>query len=1187
MARLELSFLGPLQVKLDGQLVSSFEADKVRALLAFLAVESERPHRRELLATLFWPGWPDTSARTSLRNALSNLRKAIGDETARPPFLLITRETIQFNPKSDYSLDTFELEFVSKDSHATADQLQSALDCYRGDFLEGFTLKDCPAFDDWFLVVREQLQAHASTLLSCLGELYEIEKQYDKAIGCFRKRLTLEPWQEEAYRQLMRLLSLNGQRSAALAQYEACKRNLKSELGVEPSVETVKLYESIRDSTSFEPNPSKAHPHNLPVQLTSFIGREREMGEIKKLLAGTHLLTLTGIGGAGKTRLALQVSADLIDEYPGGVWLVELAPLHDPAFVERSVASVLGVSEQPDRLLSDLLVEYVREKHLLLILDNCEHVIETCVQLADLLLRSAPGLKILSTSRVNMNLAGEINYAVPPLPLPDPERAAPAPVLAQYEAVRLFIERATAVQPSFRVTNENAPAVAQICTHLDGIPLAIELAAARIRLLSPDQISARLDDRFNLLTGGSRTALPRQQTLRATMDWSYDLLPEVERNLFNRLAVFPGSFSLESVEAICIGALVDGSPTHRISPSQTLEVLGALVDHSLVSLQERNADTRYVLLETVRQYALENLQASGELPTLKVRHLQYCLDFAIQGEQYLHGPEQVTWQKRLVLEIHNFRAALGWALEQDVHAGLHLALTLGWVWYVNNTIVEGTRWLSQLIDKEELLPEAQERSPDQHWLHLCGLFATGRMDKALSMLSGEKEKQVSPRVYNSLSMEWVWWKNVQYYEDFQAIQHLIDASTTQINTLIEQYRSQARTLGIQGKRILAVALNTWGLIFGTDPKHLEELGDRYIQGRNMFRLALELSQQAGNAFSISEAWGTGLGNFNLYHNFKQAVSDYQEALRWKEQIGDLEGIAHIKDRMAAALNGLGDFSAASQLLGEALESYNETGGYARWKLALNTKGTLTWCLGDEAGAEKLYRLAQEHSRDKDFDYHLAGYYLGCLAYLRQNYVEAEHHLKEFEGFFRQREGKIFWADHYLGVALFGLGEMALHQGNIDRARRYLEDALVHHLKTPHPLLHAMIHFSLGKASRRQGELEGARQHYREALPHWGPRLGNPGLACTLQALADLEEACGRPENAVRLLGSASAILPRLRNRYFFLYIIRLNLEPVDTAAAEAAARQGLGDEAFTTAFDAGAALTDEQVYNLALEICEQ
>jgi class 3 adenylate cyclase len=296
-------------------------------------------------------------------------------------------------------------------------------------------------------------------------------------------------------------------------------------------------------------------PNNLPIQTTSFVGREREIAEVKALLGRTRLLTLTGSGGAGKTRLSLQVAADLLDQYADGVWLAELAPLTDPNLVPQTVAQVLGVREEPGRTITQTLVDYLRPKKLLLLLDNCEHLLTACAQLADTLLRACPDLRILASSREGLNIAGETTYRIPSLSLPPVGAGQSVPStpesLSQYEAVRLFIERAQSAQPSFTVTNQNAPAVAQLCYRLDGIPLAIELAAARVRALPVEQIAARLDDRFRLLTGGSRTALPRQQTLRALIDWSYDLLSPEEQTLLRRLSVFAGGWTLEAAEAVC------------------------------------------------------------------------------------------------------------------------------------------------------------------------------------------------------------------------------------------------------------------------------------------------------------------------------------------------------------------------------------------------------------------------------------------------------------------------------------------------------------------------------------------------------------------------------------------------------------------------------------------------------------
>lgn len=462
------------------------------------------------------------------------------------------------------------------------------------------------------------------------------------------------------------------------------------------------------------------HQHNLPVHLTSFIGREREIDDIKKLLANARLLTLTGIGGTGKTRLALQVSADLIDEFPDGVWLVELAALRDPAIVEQAVGLVWDVRERPDSSISDMLVEFVKEKHLLLILDNCEHVIEACAQLSDLLLRKAPRLKILATSRVHLNLIGEMAYPVPPLGLPDLSRTVPALATANYEAVRLFIDRATAVQPAFSFTNENAPAVAQICTHLDGIPLAIELAAARIRLLSPDQISARLGDRFNLLTSGSRTALPRQQTLRATIDWSWDLLAAPEREVLMKLAVFTGGWTLEAAEEVCA--------CEGIESSEILDLLEQLVNKSLVTVESvQSSKMRYDLLETIRQYASDKLVESGKLTASRISHMLFFSRLAEQAETELHRRDQKHWLERLDAEHDNLRAALEYSLGTQPETALRISAGLMEFWDIRGYISEGRKWFNLVLEA------AQNLSPTPKYvrnLYGAAWFAARQTDIA-------------------------------------------------------------------------------------------------------------------------------------------------------------------------------------------------------------------------------------------------------------------------------------------------------------------------------------------------------------------------------------------------------------------------------------------------------------------------
>ncbi|HET9589240.1 MAG TPA: adenylate/guanylate cyclase domain-containing protein, partial [Anaerolineales bacterium] len=393
-------------------------------------------------------------------------------------------------------------------------------------------------------------------------------------------------------------------------------------------------------------------PNNLPLQLTSFIGRGHELVQAKQKLEGARLLTLIGPGGTGKTRLSLQLASDLLSSFRDGVWLVELAPLANPALVLQSIASVFGIREQPGMSLDGLVMNYFRDKHLLLVLDNCEHLIETCAQLTDRFLHNSLYLRIIASSREALGIGGETVYRVPSLSLPgSPDFTLEE--LAGFESVQLFVDRASATHPNFHLTDKNASAIAQICQRLDGIPLAIELAAARVAVFSAEHIAARLDDRFKLLTGGSRTALPRQQTLRALIDWSYDMLSEDERALFRRLSVFADGWSFEAAEALC-------------PELDVLTLLTQLVNKSLVTVDDDAPERRYRLLETVRQYARDKLLESGEMEPTRNRHLEYFYDLSQTAEPYLTTASAMEWILRLEAEYSNIRAAMEWGMERNL-----------------------------------------------------------------------------------------------------------------------------------------------------------------------------------------------------------------------------------------------------------------------------------------------------------------------------------------------------------------------------------------------------------------------------------------------------------------------------------------------------------------------------------------
>jgi predicted ATPase/DNA-binding CsgD family transcriptional regulator len=443
---------------------------------------------------------------------------------------------------------------------------------------------------------------------------------------------------------------------------------------------------------------SSTPSHNLPALRSSFVGREREMEEVERELAITRLLTLTGVGGSGKTRLALEVARDLIEAYPNGVWLVELAPLFEAALVPKAVAEALEVTERPVDPLVDTLAEVLRDRQLLLLLDNCEHLLEATARLADVLLDSCPHLRIMATSREALGIEGEVRWLVPPLSVPEPQGTPSSEELEGYESVRLFVERARGRDPSFSLSPKNALAVTEICRMLEGIPLAIELAAARVGTLSIEQISERLTNSVKLLTGGSKTQMLKQRTLRGALDWSYELLSEEEKKVFGRLSVFAGGWTLEASEAVGSG--------EDIEEGEVLDLLSGLVEKSLVVASGSDeGGVRYRLLEPVRQYAREKLEESGETQAAKRAHAGYFLALAEEAEPELFGPRDVEWLERLEEEHDNMRATLSWALEEaQAELGLRLAGALLPFWEAHGHYSEGRRWLEEALIREGRTP---------------------------------------------------------------------------------------------------------------------------------------------------------------------------------------------------------------------------------------------------------------------------------------------------------------------------------------------------------------------------------------------------------------------------------------------------------------------------------------------------
>ncbi len=666
---------------------SAWASRRVASLVKCLLSAPGHRLRREEAAELLWPeAEPDASAR-NLRTTIHRLRRVL-DGSAAPGtptgYLRAEGDALVLAPAGDRPPDetwldatTFEQAARAALAGQDAAACRAALTRYGGDYLP-----DDP-YDTWAAPLRDALRRRYLDLLLHLAALCGARGAWEEAEDLLRRALAAEPGHEDAAASLMGLLAAAGRRGEALRVYQALATALEDELDVAPTAEIVALRAHLvaQDAapTAVQAPPRRVHPANLtnlPAPPSSFVGRAWEVTEIGNMLATARLVTLTGPGGCGKTRLALEVAATLVEAYPDGVWLVELAALADPRLAPRAVAAALGVGDQAGRPLLAALGEFLRPRRLLLVLDNCEHLIAACAELAAALLAACPHLRLLATSRERLDAAGEYTYLVPSLAAPDPAHLPPLEQLATYEAVHLFLARAQARRPEVTLTAANAEAVASICARLDGLPLAIELAAARVGVLPLEGIAARLDDRFRLLTGGPRTMLPRQQTLRATIDWSYELLRPEEQLVLQRVAVFAGGWTLDAAEGVCAG--------QEVADGTVLDLLGGLIDKSLAHMGAADGMGRYRLLETVRAYARERLAASGADEQVVRRHAAYYLALAEEAEPALWGTQQAAWFRRLDAEQDNLRAALEWALTHD-EAVLALrmagALWRFWIWH--------------------------------------------------------------------------------------------------------------------------------------------------------------------------------------------------------------------------------------------------------------------------------------------------------------------------------------------------------------------------------------------------------------------------------------------------------------------------------------------------------------------------
>lgn len=929
---LRLHLLGSLKLFDDDVPLALATPPKTLHLLAYLLLQRQAAVTRDQLAFTLWPDRSEPDARGQLRRYLYRLRQLL----PQGEWLITHGEHVQWNMAADYWLDVAEFERLSSSG---PDRLEAALKLYSHDLL-------IDLYEDWVIIERERLYNLYLDDLQRLLEHYRDERAYDRAIACAQQILKREPLHENIVRELMRLRAAAGDRTRALEDYRHFQQRVMEELGVPPLPETTALYESLRQAT-FTPEvsvppptvrPVGARPVKAPVPLTRILGREPELVAVRDLIRSstTRLLTLTGPGGTGKTRLAQEVAQRLAQEpqvFGDGIFYVSLSALTSPDFVLPAIAKVLEVPETSQRSLSEAVKDVLLNKDLLLILDNFEHLLEAAPLVTDLLSATAD-LRVLITSREVLHVYGEHEFAVPPLPLPDLDRLPLPDELLNFAAIALFVERARVVQADFALTADNAVAVAAICVRLDGLPLAIELAAARSKLFTPEAMLLRLSDRLSFLIGQTRDRPDRQRTLRGVIDWSYNLLSEDEKIVFARLSVFAGSFTAEAAQAL---DLVQFDRAGE-SPADVLDQLAVLIDKNMLrtyNLEAAGSPPRFRMLSTLREYAQEKLIKRGEDETLHLRHARYYFTLAREGAPALRGPQQLDWMRRLEAERDNFRAALSWTLEQTPeHAdvGLRLAVALGRFWSLHGDWTEGAQWLLR-----SLAQQPQANPAVRAW--------------GLSMASELVDKLGRVSEADAMAAE-----SLALFRELGEARGLADAMCNLAGARLSQNDyARAEPMLLEALALYrqldvptgaATALSYLGML-AKEQGHYDHAAACHAE-------SLELNRRAGNAFGIAQDL-TQL-SFIAYWlgQYERSAELAQQAVDLARHMNDRRGLASALDGVGAALGKLGRYAEAGHWLTESLTLYRELGNKNGQAMVLNDLAMVVAGQHDDQSARQLY-----------------------------------------------------------------------------------------------------------------------------------------------------------------------------------------------------------------------------------------
>ncbi len=971
---------------------SAWRLRKARALIKLLALTPEHALHREQAIGALWPDLEPSAASNNLRQALFVARRALdsaGDDGAAR--LELSPDALSL--RSDgLEVDVEEFEAAAKrvDDEPSTERLRAAVDAYHGELLPE------DRFEDWAIAKREALRERYLGLLLALAAMHDDAGDDAAALEVLQRAVVAEPLHEPAHRQLMRIYALTGRRQRALAQFHLLREALRREFEDEPDQDTRRLYQDILarrigDGRSAEeaPAPRRAdrgttgagRSGNLPLQLTSFVGRDRELRDVVGLARRHRLVTLTGPGGCGKTRLSLEAATALRREVPDGVWLVELAGLSDGALVPNTVAAALGVESRSARPSQEAVAAHVGEREVLIVLDNCEHLVGPCATLVEGLLRACRNLRMLVTSREPLHAAGEVDWRVPSLSLD--------------EAARLFAERATSASSRFVASEENAAAVAEICRRVDGIPLAIELAAARVGVLAPAQIAERLQDSLSVLAAARRTALTRQQTLTATLDWSHELLEADERQLFRRLGTFAGDFDLGAVEAVCDGEL---------------EVLARLVDKSLVAVEEHGGTARYLLLDTVRHYAREQLARAGERGELEARHRDHYVELAEALGAVVEDPGP---RARLALEADETRWALRNALRSDPDVALRLAAALWRFWHDRGDRTEGARWLEDAL---RAAPEPSAvRAAALHGLSVLAI-RTSDHDRALSTAtdavayfrgSGDS-RALSEELHHLGTMAWV-------FADFPGAVRWCHES-----------QSIAERSGLDS--IVASVLHTLGVISAS--RH------ETTRGRELIAQSIELLQALpadGEPVLLPVAHGFGPASGGPHCRF------LEQTFVTARRVRPARAVPYAICDLAATVRDAGDTMEARRLFEQSLALFRTHGDELGSAQGLEQLGNLLAREGEHETARELHdeslalREAGNDARGIGLSLVAISVAAVCAGNLERARAAAQRALDLFD---RTDDGP------GRGSAVMQLGFVAAAAGELGEARDLQERALL-------------------------------------------------------------------------------------------------------------------------------------------------